>query len=392
MGADRPGGDGSRRPVLHVVAGPNGAGKSTLFRLVLEAAHPGVEFVNADELARQRFGHPAQTLEESQVGQALAEDRRRALMAERKSLFTETTFSHPSKLELIADAKALGYEVRVYHVNVRSPEISVARVAQRVGEGGHPVPEDKIRERYERNQSLIRDAVRTADKAVVFDNSRVGQPAAPAMVFRGGRVVSASNIVPAWARTLYADDLARFTPERLNAPAASFKQAEQIARDQIGPNVRTYVARPGGRYIGELVGASALHVVQRLSEQSAVAHFADRLERAVIAERGSVVVQYPKDSGLATVKDAGAAVQRSAEFKAQRVDDVLRRMEAAAAHLARGEGGVLANALEQLRAGRRDDVKALLEAQPVVLRRYDARLQELGIVAQHITDRGGQER
>jgi hypothetical protein len=48
----------------------------------------------------------------------------------------------------------------------------------------------------------------------------------------------------------------------------------------------------------------------------------------------------------------------------------------------------LPNALDQLRAGRREDVRALLDAQPVVLKRFDARLQELGIVAQRSTDRG----
>jgi predicted ABC-type ATPase len=385
-------GGGAARPTLHVIAGPNGAGKTTLFREVLAPRHPGVEFVNADDLARQRFGHPAQTLTESQVGQSLAEERRRSLMGERKSLFTETTFSHPSKLELIGDARALGYEVRAYHVNVRSPNISVMRVAHRVERGGHPVPEDKIRERYVRNQALIRDAVRAADKAIVFDNSRLGERAAAAIVFRAGRVASVANNVPAWAREIYAEDLARFAPERVNAPAASFKRAEAIAAQRIDPNVRTYIARPGGRYVGEIVGASALHIIQRLSDRTAVAHFADRLESVPTPGERAVIV-YPKERGLATVQAPRAAeVDRGAGGRARRVDDVLERMEAAAARLTAGQGGVLAGALDQLRAGRREDVRALLTAQPIVLKRFDARLQELGIVAQRSAERGGQER
>jgi hypothetical protein len=72
----------------------------------------------------------------------------------------------------------------------------------------------------------------------------------------------------------------------------------------------------------------------------------------------------------------------------QQVADVLQRLDVAAERFSPGQGGVLAGALDQLRAGRREDVRALLDAQPVVLKRFDARLQELGIVAQRSTDRG----
>ena len=375
-----------------MVAGPNGAGKTTLYENAIKKLYPDAEFVNADELARRRFGRPATTAEESKAGQDMAEQRRRELMVERKSFVTESTFSHPSKLELLREAREQGYEIRVYHVNVRSPNLSVARVADRVERGGHPVPEEKIRERYERNQALIGDAVRMADRARVYDNSLRDEPHRVAIDFRAGQAVRLGEFVPAWARQLYADDLARFAPERVNAPAASFKRAEAIAGERIDPDVRTYIARPGGRYVGEIVGASALHIIQRLSDRTAVAHFADRLESVPTPGERAVIV-YPKERGLATVQAPRAAeVDRGAGGRARRVDDVLERMEAAAARLTAGQGGVLAGALDQLRAGRREDVRALLTAQPIVLKRFDARLQELGIVAQRSAERGGQER
>src|SRR3546814_4581710 len=86
-------------------------------------------------------------------------------MAANQSLITESTFSHRSKFDLLLQAQAAGYRVFVYHVNVQSPPLSVLRVAHRVSQGGHPVPEDKIRGRYERNQQLIRQAVILADSA-----------------------------------------------------------------------------------------------------------------------------------------------------------------------------------------------------------------------------------
>lgn len=375
-----------------MVAGPNGAGKTTLYETAIKDLYPDAEFINADELARKRFGRPAVTLEESKFGQDTAKQRRHELMAANRSFVTESTFSHPSKLDLLREARAQGYEIRVDHVNVRSPELSVARVASRVERGGHPVPEDKIRERYERNQALIRDAVRMADRARVFDNSRLNEPHRIAIDFWAGQAVRVGEFVPAWARQLYADDLARIAPDRVNAPAASFKRAEVIAGETIDPNARTYVARPGGRYAGQIVGASAQHVVQRLSDRAAVAHFADRLERVpAIGEK--VVVQYPKDRGVATVRAPGTPIaDRGVLQKADHIADVLQRLDVAAQRLSAGQGGVLAGALDQLRDGKREDVRALLNALPVVLKRFDAKLQELGIVAQRSNERGRVER
>lgn len=92
-----------------------GAGKSTLYRNELQDRLPSVEFVNADELAMRHFGHAAHTPEESRMGQRLADERRDTLMAAHQSLITESTFSHPSKLELLQQAQAAGYRVFVYH-------------------------------------------------------------------------------------------------------------------------------------------------------------------------------------------------------------------------------------------------------------------------------------
>ncbi len=70
------------------------------------------------------------------------------------------------------------------------------------------MPEANIRGRYERNQPLIREAVRMADRARVFDNSVLGRPPRPVISFVGGRPKDVAPDVPAWARMLYGDDLA----------------------------------------------------------------------------------------------------------------------------------------------------------------------------------------
>lgn len=189
-------------PVLHVIAGPNGAGKTTLYDIQIRPL-TRAEFVNADRLALEHFGHVAETRAESEMGQRLAEQRRQALMASRESLVTETTFSHPSKLALLRQARAAGYRLVVYHVNVSHPDLSVARVASRVAQGGHPVPEQKIRERYERNPPLIRDAVLMADNGFVFDGGGLGEPARLVMRFTGGVMSWVGEDAPDWASRLY---------------------------------------------------------------------------------------------------------------------------------------------------------------------------------------------
>lgn len=61
----------------------------------------------------------------------------------------------------------------------------------RTAEGGHDVPEDKIRSRYDRGQPLIRQAVLRADRGMVFDNSRLNTPPRLMLMFAAGRLVRA---------------------------------------------------------------------------------------------------------------------------------------------------------------------------------------------------------
>jgi len=194
-------------PAFHILAGPNGAGKSTLYELVLRRS-VRAEFVNADRLAFEALGHHSLTLDEARLGQKLATERREALMTTRQSLVTESTFSHPSKLELVRRAMAMGYRVIVYHLHLAQVEQAIARVASREQKGGHPVPEANLRGRYARNPALIRQAVLMAQHGLVFDNSMIGRPPRRVIAFAGGRPVFVAPDLPTWAAELYGPDLA----------------------------------------------------------------------------------------------------------------------------------------------------------------------------------------
>jgi len=137
----------------------------------------------------------------------IAANRRQEMLEARQSFATESVFSHPSKLDLIHDAQKRGFRVMVFHISVDSADLSVARVSERVREGGHRVPEHKIRARFERNGALIRQAVLLSDLAHVFDNSGLNMPPVRIMTFKSGRLSFALPELPPWALRTYAQDL-----------------------------------------------------------------------------------------------------------------------------------------------------------------------------------------
>lgn len=181
-------------PVLHPLAGPNGAGKSTYVRDVLTPA-TGLPFINADVIAATRW--PDAQAEHAYEAAQLAETERRARMSAGESFITETVFSHPSKVALVADASALGYLVQL-HVVMVPVELTVQRVTDRVRCGGHYVPEAKVRERYERLWRLVADAVRISDVAEVFDNSSARHPFRLCATYVRG-VPAGPSSWPTWA-------------------------------------------------------------------------------------------------------------------------------------------------------------------------------------------------
>lgn len=159
-------------PALHLLVGPNGAGKTTFFERVLgPATH--LPFINADLIARREW--PGAEEAHGHEAAALAELARNAAIGKRRSFAAETVFSHPSKVELIRAAQAAGYLVFL-HVILVSEELTVMRARLRAAQGGHSVPEEKVRERYRRLWTNVVVALRLADETAVYDNSSARAP------------------------------------------------------------------------------------------------------------------------------------------------------------------------------------------------------------------------
>jgi predicted ABC-type ATPase len=159
------------RPIFHLLAGPNGAGKSTLYRALVASGSISkqFEFVNADLHEQSHLPHIADLQKRSEAARDWADKRRETLLSKKTSFVSETVFSHESKLALIAQAQAMGFDVVLYVVSLDNPQRLLARVSQRVREGGHHVPAQRILARYPRTMDNLKKAVRLADLALVYD-------------------------------------------------------------------------------------------------------------------------------------------------------------------------------------------------------------------------------
>lgn len=155
------GNDAIRFPEVIVFAGPNGSGKSTITRM----AKIGGEYINADNIKRA-------TLCTDLEAAIKAEELRERMIVDRKDFTFETVLSTDRNLLLLQRAKEKGYFVRGIYVLTCNADINVARVNAREALGGHGVPEEKIRSRYDKALALIPKFVEICDILHIYDNTQ----------------------------------------------------------------------------------------------------------------------------------------------------------------------------------------------------------------------------
>lgn len=238
---------------LRIFAGPNGSGKSTITAIVRNAGIHLGKYINADELKgginetlRFDFATYLPAIDQNDFwarfsqsalfgkadGGILKAGSRfegtvlclpvavndyftsflsaylREKMLDCCDRFTfETVMSHPSKVDYIRLAKSKGYRIYLYFVSLENPALNKERVAARVQQGGHSVPEDKITERYGRSMEQLLEAMRLADRAFIFDNS-ASEPKLLASVNAGSMsLADGIEYIPSWFKHYVIDRL-----------------------------------------------------------------------------------------------------------------------------------------------------------------------------------------
>lgn len=135
-------------PDVVIIAGPNGAGKSTLAPALLRDTLKLPEYVNADTIAE---GLSAFAPEDASFDAGRVMLRRlRHLASERKTFAFETTLASRFYAGWLKSLQESGYHVSVVFLWLESVETAIQRVTARVEAGGHSIPEETIRRRYER--------------------------------------------------------------------------------------------------------------------------------------------------------------------------------------------------------------------------------------------------
>ncbi len=160
-------------PVLWFVAGANGVGKTSFAFKHISTISGSTSFVNLDEIARGLSPLDPE-VEKVRAGRFALQILRESLRSgdpASKSMTVETTLSGRTHLKTIERAHAAGWPVNILYFAVQTPEIALARIARRVSEGGHNVPEADARRRFSRSIENLPDYLAACDFWRVYDNN-----------------------------------------------------------------------------------------------------------------------------------------------------------------------------------------------------------------------------
>lgn len=238
---------------LRILAGPNGSGKTSVYQVLLKNGHPNFGIlVNADDiehllktkgiLSFQDYSIDAEEEElksalttfkqnrktgveltdfavvdnflflsnkqslDSYFAQFLAEFLRDRMLGNGiKTITMETVMSHPGKLEVMKNARKLGYRVYLYFITTIDPTINIERVKARTEKGGHSVPTERIISRYNNALNNLYKAVKLSDRAFLIDNS--GQ--AHELIAEYNRAINSLDIyseeIPEWLQKYFLE-------------------------------------------------------------------------------------------------------------------------------------------------------------------------------------------
>jgi predicted ABC-type ATPase len=200
-------------PTISVLAGVNGAGKSSVAGGFLHKE--GDHFFNPDTIAQQiRALHPDISLtlanaQAWQIGKSLLEQA----IAGGKDYRFETTLGGRTIAQLLEKAARSGHRVQVWFCGLESADLHLRRVAARVAHGGHDIPAEKIRERWNRSRENLIRLLPLIDHLRVYDNSAEADPAAgqrpqPILLLemQHGKITAPADLsgTPDWALPIIA--------------------------------------------------------------------------------------------------------------------------------------------------------------------------------------------
>lgn len=201
------------KPRISVFAGVNGAGKSSIGEATVREKKS--EYYNPDEIARGLMAYDPTLSQTNANAAAWAEMVRQLKRAieERLDFAFETTLGGNTIMRLLAHATEQDIAIHVWYAGLASPELHIERVRARVRRGGHDIPEEHIRRRYEQSRRNLIDLLPFLTELRVFDNSAhsdpsVGNTPMPVLVLHmeRGKILYPRDLsnTPDWAKPIVA--------------------------------------------------------------------------------------------------------------------------------------------------------------------------------------------
>ena len=159
-------------PRLYIISGCNGAGKTTASYSLLPEMLECSEFVNSDEFAKSLSPFDP-SLASIQASRYMLM-KIRYLLKKEKDFAIETTLATRTLLKIVKNAQAAGYTVTLLYFWLNSPELAVERVRARVEAGGHNIPEETIRRRYQVGVDyFFHIYAPISERGILADNSQI---------------------------------------------------------------------------------------------------------------------------------------------------------------------------------------------------------------------------
>ncbi|RJF89220.1 hypothetical protein D3874_21455 [Oleomonas cavernae] len=204
---------GTARPFIFVLAGVNGAGKSSVGGAML--VEHGLTWFNPDTYTRELMAQLGMDLAAANArAWAFGRDQLEAAIAQGTNYAFETTLGARTMPALLAKASHT-HDVVMLFCGLSSPQQHIERVRSRVANGGHDIPESKIRERWVASRANLIKLLPLLAYLQVFDNSvdvapgeeipdpvLVLEVVAGKMVFPDEHDVVALGAIPEWARPI----------------------------------------------------------------------------------------------------------------------------------------------------------------------------------------------
>ena len=199
-------------PTLTVLAGVNGGGKSSVGGTALR--NSGAEYFNPDEYARQLRTQESLTQEKANaVAWAYGKGKLEKAIANGTDFTFESTLGGQTITDLLIHAAGKSHSLDIWFVGLASVDLHLQRVANRVAQGGHPIPEADIRKRWIGSHENIIRLIPFVCTLRVFDNSRevaASEEPHPELLLSIGRGElaypgpDALSATPQWAKPIVA--------------------------------------------------------------------------------------------------------------------------------------------------------------------------------------------